>query len=534
MELLSVQFFLFVVISLLAYYLFPKKHRWIILLVASYAYYLIICNKYIVYMLVTTITTYAGARLLDAALDKQKAVIAQNKEAWSREERKSYKNKILKKRRAILLIVLILNFGILGFLKYFDFFANGVCSVLNLFGIKTGTLDLGLVLPLGISFYTFQTMGYLIDVYQEKVAAEKNYAKLALFVSFFPQIIQGPIAMYDDLAKQLYEGHKFDDTNLKNGALLVLWGAFKKMVIADRAVKLIELVTADSRNFSGTFILLAALLYAIQLYTDFSGGIDIVRGIGEMFGIKMAENFKRPYFSKSLTEYWHRWHITLGNWVRNYVFYPLSISKKFLNMGKWLKPKFGKHVSKVLPTGLASLITFLIIGIWHGANGKYVAFGLWNGLVILIGELIRPGYDKVLEKMHVKTEGKIYGAVSMVWTFLMVLVGYYFDIAQNFSAAMDMLIRSVTDFHITDFAHTKCLAASGLDVFDYSIIALGTLVVLLSSVIQEKSDKTIREALWEKKLAIRWAFIFIGIIAIALFGYYGPNVDPADFVYMQF
>ncbi len=534
MELLSIQFFFFVVISLLVYYLFPQKHRWKVLLAASYAYYLIICNKYIIYMVVTTITTYIGARLLDRALEQQKIVISEHKEQWTREERKTYKNKVLRKRRAIMLLVVILNFGILGFLKYFDFFADGIVGLLQVFGIHLTAPDLGLLLPLGISFYTFQTMGYLIDVYQEKVASEKNFAKLALFVSFFPQIIQGPIAMYDDLAKQLYVGHKFEEINLKNGALLVLWGAFKKMVIADRAVKMIELVTADSNNFTGIYILMAALMYALQLYADFSGGIDIVRGIGEMFGIRMAENFKRPYFSKSLTEYWHRWHMTLGNWIRNYVFYPLSISKKFLDMGKWLKPRFGKHISKVLPTGLASLITFLIIGIWHGANGKYVAFGLWNGLVILIGELIKPLYDKILEKMHVKTEGKIYSGVSIVWTFLLVLVGYYFDIARNFSDAMNMLIRSVNNFRITDLVHASCLEPAGLDYLDYWVIGIGAIVILVASLIQEKTGKQIRDMLWNMKLPARWSIILVGLFAIVIFGYYGPNVDPAEFVYMQF
>lgn len=534
MELISVQYALFVAVALFIYYLFPKKKQWIVLLAASYLYYLLICNKYIIYMLVTTVSTYLGARLIDAFKNRQNEVVKAHKAEWTREEKKSYKQKNLKKRRGILIAVLLLNFGILGFLKYFHFVAELICDALSVFGLHFMAPELGLLLPLGISFYTFQTMGYLIDVYQEKVPAEKNIARLALFVSFFPQIIQGPIAMYDDLAGQLYEEHDFDYDCLKNGALLVLWGAFKKMVIADRAVKMIDVVTADPKAFSGTFVLAAALMYALQLYADFSGGIDIVRGIAQMFGITMAENFRRPYFSKSLTEYWHRWHITLGNWVRNYVFYPLSISKKFLDMGKWMKPKFGKHIAKVVPTSIASLLTFLIIGLWHGANSKYVAFGLWNGGVIMVLELLRPVNDKIGDLLHINRKGKCYQIAAMLWTFVLVLIGYYFDIAKSFSSACDMLYRSVTDLHLSDFYAGSVLSQSGLDWMDYLVIFAGAVVILIASVIQERTGRNIRDMLMEKKLLVQWACIFAGIFAILIFGFYGPGMDPAEFVYMQF
>lgn len=534
MSLISLQFAIFVLLAVVVYYLFPKKYRWVVLLVASYAYYLIICNKYIIYMLVTTVSTYLGARAVEAGYQKQTQVLKAHKGEWSREERKAYKNKVTNKCRGIMIAVLLLNFGILGFLKYSGFAVSVVASVAGLFGGHIQFPDMGFLLPLGISFYTFQTMGYMIDVYQEKVAAEKNIAKFALFVSFFPQIIQGPIAMYDDLAHQLYEPHTFQFRNLKNGAALILWGIFKKMVIADRAVAVINLVTADSDAFSGTFILFAALLYALQLYADFSGGIDIVRGIGEIFGIQMAENFRRPYFSKSLTEYWHRWHITLGNWVRNYVFYPLSISKRFLNMGKWMQKHWGKHLAKVVPTSLASLITFLIIGIWHGANGKYVAFGLWNGIVIMLIEICRPFNEKVGNALRVNREGKLYQLAAIIWTFILVLVGYYFDIAQSFKDAVHMLVRSVTDLHISDIHNVACIKPAGLDKYDYGMILLGAVVIFVVSVIQERTGRNMRDILWQKRQVNQWIVLIIGIVVVLIFGYYGPHMTPADFVYMQF
>lgn len=534
MSLISLQFAVFVLAAVIVYYLFPKRYRWTVLLAASYIYYLLICNKYIIYMIVTTVSTYFGARMIEAGYQKQSEVLKAHKGEWSREERKAYKQRVTGKCRGIMLAVLLLNFGILGVLKYSGFAANVISSVASAFGAQVHFPELGFLLPLGISFYTFQTMGYIIDVYQEKVAAEKNIARFALFVSFFPQIIQGPIAMYDDLAHQLYEPHTFQFRNMKNGAALILWGAFKKMVIADRAVTVINLVTADSEAFSGTFILFTALLYALQLYADFSGGIDIVRGIGEFFGIQMAENFRRPYFSRSLTEYWHRWHITLGNWVRNYVFYPLSISKKFLDMGRWMQKHWGKHLAKVVPTSLASLITFLIIGIWHGANGKYVAFGLWNGVVIMLIEICRPFNEKVGNALHVNREGKLYQLAAVLWTFILVLVGYYFDIARNFNDAVRMLIRSVTDLHLSDVHQLACLKPAGLDKYDYFVILAGAVVIFIVSVIQERSEQTVRDILWQKKQWVQWAVFLCGMIVIMIFGYYGPHMTPADFVYMQF
>lgn len=534
MSLISLQFAIFVLLTITVYYLFPKKYRWTVLLVSSYAYYLIICNKYIIYMLVTTISTYLGALGIESRYKKQSTTLKAHKGEWSREERKAYKKKITTQCRNLMIAVLLLNFGILGFLKYSGFAVDVAASIAGLFGAHLQFPKLEFLLPLGISFYTFQTMGYLIDVYQEQVEAEKNLARFALFVSFFPQIIQGPIAMYDDLAHQLYEPHPFQFRNLKNGAALILWGMFKKMVIADRAVTVINLVTADSSAFSGTFILAAALLYALQLYADFSGGIDIVRGIGEFFGIQMAENFRRPYFSKSLTEYWHRWHITLGNWVRKYVFYPLSISKKFLNMGKWMQKHCGKHLAKVVPTSLASLITFLIIGIWHGANGKYVAFGLWNGVIIMLMEICRPFTERAENALQINREGKPYQAACILWTFFLVLVGYYFDIAQNFQDAVNMMVRSVTDLHLSDVYNLACLKPAGLDRYDYLMILIGAIVLFFVSSIQEKHQQNIREMLWQKKESVQWAAFLLGMVIILIFGYYGPHMTPADFVYMQF
>ena len=516
MELISLKYCIFVLILLALYYCFPKKCRWGVLLLGSISYYVIICKWYVIFILLTILTTYFSAVAIDAMLKKQDAVVKEHKAEWDRQTRKEYREKGRKKRVAVMIAALVFNFGMLAFLKYIPYASK-----------------LGLLLPLGISFYTFQSMGYLIDVYQEKVKAQTNFFKLALFVSFFPQIIQGPIAVYDDLAGQLYEGHAFDYDKLKRGALLVLWGAFKKMVIADRAVVVMNYILSDVHGFSGSYVMFAAVVYALQLYTDFSGGIDIVRGIGEMFGITMAENFRQPYFSRSLTEYWHRWHITLGNWCRNYIFYPLSISKRFLDMGKFLKKHSTKHIAKVLPGSIASVITFLVIGIWHGANMKYVAFGLWNGVVIMIAELIAP----VTNSIKTKFCGYKFKILPVLWTFILVLVGYYFDIADDLSQAVYMLVKSVTDFHISDFSYGNFMAAlkpCGYRTADFMLLALLTVFLFMVSFVKEKKNLMIRDWLMARKLPVQWIIIMAGIFSVIIFGYYGPGINPADFVYMQF
>lgn len=535
MGLISVRFFMFSAAVILLYYLFPfKKYQWTVLLAASWCYYLLICNKYIIYILITTVTTYLGALLTENIGTKGDRFIKENKENLSKDDRKRIKEKTRTKKKSALACVLIFNFGILAFLKYFGFAAELAVSCLGKIGLDLQVPDFKLLAPIGISFYTFQSMGYVIDVFRGKVKAERNFCKLALFVSFFPQIVQGPIGIYSQLAHQLYEPKSFKYENMKNGLILLSWGVFKKLVIADRAAKVISFVTADSLDFRGTYIIFTVLLYAAQLYADFSGGIDVCRGIAEIMGITMGENFRRPYFSKTLTEYWHRWHISLGDWLRNYLFYPISLSKPFLKMGKSMKSHRMKHLGKVFPTALASLITFVVIGIWHGAQMKYAAFGLWNGLVIMISSLMKPVTDKITDSLRINRESHWYTLFSMCRTFVIVLVGYYFDIAKSLKDALSMIYRSVFDFHLSDLTTFACLKDTGVDKFDYLIIFLGCAVIFTVSVIQERSGKSIRELLSEKKLPVQWLVYLSLIVVTAIFGQYGPGTQPSDFIYMQF
>lgn len=536
----SLKFAVFVCVTAAIYFLFPaKKYKWTVLLTASYVFYLLAGYRYAVYILTTTVTTYFAALWLDSISEKAKATLAENKSQWDREQKKAYKVKIKQHKRRIVTMTLVLNFGILGFLKYYNFFAGSLNDVLGNLGMTFSVPTLRLILPLGISFYTFQSMGYVIDVYRETVKAERNLGKVALFVSFFPQIIQGPIGFYDQLAKQLYEPHGFDFVRFKHACELILWGAFKKLIIADRAVILINTVLEDYAAYNGTTLLFTVLVYALQLYADFSGGIDISRGVAQIFGIEMGENFSRPYFARNISEYWRRWHISLGAWMRNYVFYPIAMSKLFLDASKKMKKsafgktKAGAHIAKVLPTSFASLVVFFLVGVWHGANWKYVGFGLWNGGVIMLSTLLEPVFESWTLKLKINTEAFWFRLFQMARTFLVVLVGYVFDVAPDLSWSFETFRRVLLDQNLAEgFGQIMNL---GLDWMDFGMLGICTMILFTVSLIQERNSAvTIRRMLDEKPFLLRFAVILAGIMMVLVFGVYGPDYSAAEFVYMQF
>lgn len=536
----SFNFFAFVALTVTAYFALPlKKQKWVVLLIASYIFYLFAGYKYVAFILFTTVSTYSIARWIDRMSRQSKEMLKTNKTEWNRETKKQFKEKVKRNKRLVMALALILNFGILAFLKYYNFFAGSLNDVFGAFGMSFSMPTLKLFLPLGISFYTFQSMGYVVDVYREKFPAEKNIAKFALFVSFFPQIIQGPISFYDQLAHQLYEPHKVDFTRIKYGCELILWGFFKKLVIADRAVIAINTVVADYNQYNGTTLTFTVLLYALQLYADFSGGIDISRGIAQILGIDMVENFKRPYFSKSINEYWRRWHITLGAWMKEYVFYPLSLSGTFLSASKKMKAsrfgktKAGSHIAKVLPTAIASLIVFLIVGIWHGSSWKYVAFGLWNGGIIMLSILLKPVFDICNKKLHINPNNFFWKLFQMLRTFIVVCIGYVFDVAPSFKQATHSVFKIMFCFNIEQLKDN--VFRLGLEAKDFFILLFATIVLFWASLIQEKTENvSIRVRINKTNSMVQWIIIFVAVMIVLMFGVYGSNAHNTDFVYAQF
>ena len=536
----TLNFLFFVLLTMFVYFLFPaKKYKWTVLLAASVFFYAVIGYKYAYYILFTSLSTFLIALWMERVAQKSKQLLKDKKKDWDREQKKNYKNKIKIQKRLIMTLALVLNFGILAFLKYYNMAAGSLNDLLGVFGIGFSAPTLKLVLPLGISFYTFQSMGYIVDVYREKTAAQRNPFKLLLFVSFFPQIIQGPISIYDQLAHQLFEPHEFDFNRMKHGMELILWGFFKKLVIADRAYVLIGAVEKDYGSFGGTTLTFTILLYAIQLYADFSGGIDISRGVAQIFGIDMIDNFKRPYFSKSINEYWRRWHISLGGWMKNYVFYPIAMSNVFINASKKMKnTRFGKtaagaHISKVLPTSVASLIVFLIVGIWHGSDWKYVAFGVWNGVIIMLSIIMQPLFDGAVDKLHINRKNPVFVGFQIFRTLIVVLVGYVFDVAPSFEQGMRTIGLFFTGQNFA--VGYEEISKLGLIPQDYIVLLVGSIVILAASIIQERHpETTIREMLDKKHFVSRYVLLYLGVMAVLIFGIYGSGYNAADFVYMQF
>ena len=531
----TLAFLVFVCVVILLYYLPPlRKMQWVILLGASVFFYCFISWRLAGFILFTAFSTWFAGICCDRIRDEAKQTVKAHKEDWDRAQKKSYKQKMQNRKKALLVLILLCNFGILVFLKYYNFLAGGISGLL---GLKLPVFHL--LLPLGISFYTFQSMGYIIDVYSEDSEAEKNPLKFLLFVSFFPQIIQGPISNFEQLGHQLFAQHAPEYDRFKRGIELILWGYFKKLVIADRAVIAINTATADYTQYNGTTLLFVTLLYAFQLYADFSAGIDISRGVARILGIDMIDNFRRPYFSRSINEYWRRWHISLGAWMKQYIFYPIAMSDGMMRMSKKIRSggkgegAVREHLSKTLPAAIASLVVFIVVGLWHGANGKYVAFGLWNGLIIMFAILLEPVLLKINQLLHINAEGWLFRHFQMIRTFILVLIGYVFDIAPDFTGSLHMLKRMVMNqgFH----KGVEQILTLGLNRQNYILLLICIPIYWFISSRQEKLKiDDFGELLERHGFAVKWLILLAMIMAILIFGIYGPGYDPADFVYMQF
>ena len=503
MSLVSNLFLLFVVVSVLVYYIVPHRLQWLVLLCFSYIYYLAGGIRYVGFILFSTLVTW----LIALAVEKTE------------------KSENHKGARNLLILGLILNFGMLGIVKYTNFMVENLNALfhMNLRGME-------ILLPLGISFYTFQSSGYLLDVYWKRCEAEKNPAKYALFVSFFPQILQGPIGRYSRLAHQLYEPHKFEGKNIARGFERILWGFFKKMILADWAAVFVDAIFDNPDQYSG-LALIGVLLYTLQLYADFSGGMDVVIGIASMFGIELDENFKRPFFAVSITDFWHRWHITLGTWMKDYVFYPVTLSKWMSKFGKWGKKVFGKKTGRTLPICLANLIVFFVVGVWHGAAWKYIIYGIYNGVIIAFSGLMADNYRKWKKKLNITGKETWYYVFTVIRTFILVVISMYFDRADDMGVAMHMLKQAVTRFSPAQILLIPA-GKQGTAFTPYALIilAVGCIILFIVSVLQERGMK-IRESLSALPLPVT---VFIYFCLLVSIGFFGSTAVARGFIYAQF
>lgn len=523
-------FFVFLFIGLLFYYIFPKKYRWTVLLIMSYIYYFSFRIKAVVFMIFTTVTVYFLALVIEHIQNVANEYLAQNKQLLTKEEKKCYRNKIKRKKRVYMVIGLVLNFGMLAIIKYSGFTISGINFILRHSGVDKQFPFFTILAPIGISFFTFQAMSYIIDVYQGKYVCEKNIFKFALFVSFFPQIMQGPIGRYNRLAPTLFEGNEYSLKNIQFGLQRIGWGLFKKLLMADRAGVFVGAVFAECNGFHGMMRILGLLMYSVQLYMDFSGGIDIVIGSAQIFGVKMDENFRQPYFSKSIGDFWRRWHITLGTWMKDYIFYPFSLSKGANKATKWGKKHLGDHLGKMLPICVSNLLIFFIVGVWHGSEARYIAYGMYNGVIIAASNLLTPVYKKGFKVFHINPDTKIWKAFQILRTFILVNIGWIFDVSvEGMHSAITSLKMFVVNWDLAQ-VNAATFARIGLTGMDYTIIGLGCIVVLIVSIIKEKGIN-IRESLATKALPVRWAVYYAFFAAIIILSYV---TDNSGFMYAAF
>ena len=518
----SYQFILFVLIALILYYVAPKRIQWIVLLCMNMLFYLYAGLSGIIFIVTTIITTYAGARLICREKDRSVRFIEEDIGDISRDEKKKLKNISLRKQKMFLTIVLFINFGILAVLKYTNMF---IVTFTTFY-----TVDF--VLPMGISFYTFQSTGYMIDVYRGVADAEKNPFRYALFVSFFPQLVQGPISRWNYLKKSLLESHAFSWINIQNGFERILWGYFKKMVIADRAAIGLATIQSDVSVYYGAYAFVGMLLYAIDLYADFTGGIDITIGVAQMFGITLPENFRRPFFSKSIAEYWRRWHISLGDWLKNYLFYPLLRTKFFMNLPKKLKGKLGKKGAKQATTFLAMLILWFTIGYWHGGAWTFIiGCGLLHWFYIVSGKLMEPLFVKWRAFFHIEKEKKGFILFQRVRTFFLVMIGLVFFRSATVPDALRVLGRGVSGLGLQLF-RSGVLSGLGLDWIELMILALSILFSAWVTIHNQKED--MRVTLEKKPIWLRWIALYALLFYVILLGKYGPGYSASEFIYQNF
>jgi D-alanyl-lipoteichoic acid acyltransferase DltB (MBOAT superfamily) len=530
MGFVSVWFLLFCAAAVLLYYVLPKKWQWPLLLIASCAFYASYDLRYFGFIAVTTVSVYFAACKISQLRAKQNAYLNEHLEL-GKDEKKAYKAKTKKKTWAWLITCLLLNFGILFALKYINFFIGNINAIISIFSeSKIPTFD-KLLLPLGISYYTFKTAGYIIDVYFGRYEAEKNVFKVALFTSFFPTLLNGPIDRFPLTAPSLFGEHSWGEKRARFALQRILWGYFKKVVIADRLVVAVIAIVSDPEKYPGVMVAFGALLYAAELYCDFTGGIDITIGVANLFGVEVSENFLRPFFSKNIAEYWRRWHITLGTWFKDYTFYPLCTAKPVMKLTKFAKNKFGAGAAKRVPIYVASIVLWFCTGAWHGASWNFILWGMGNCFVILVSQELTPLYKRFHAK-HPDIDGKwYYKTMCIVRTNAIMcclrLFDCYKDVPTTFKAFGSMFTKP--SFNMLN---GNTLLNLGLTAADYAIAFAGILLIFAVSMIQRRGS--VREMIDKKGFAFRLALFALLFAVIIVFGAYGLGYDSNSFIYSKF
>lgn len=491
----SVHFFIFFPLVTLIYFIIPRRIRWIWLLFSSYYFYMSWNPKYLLLLALSTIVTYLSGLLIDSSNSiKDGRKSKQLKSFW-------------------LILSFIINLGILFLFKYFNFLSNILTKLGEISGISITPPIFDILLPVGISFYTFQALSYTVDVYRGDIPCEKNLGKYALFVSFFPQLVAGPIEKSKNLLYQFNEFYDFDYDRIKRSLIRMLWGFFKKIFIADRLAILVNTVYNSPNDYFGFQIIIATIFFAFQIYADFSAYSDIAIGAANVLGFKLTTNFRQPYFSKSIKEFWKRWHITLGEWFKDYLYIPLGGSRK---------GKFRTYIN--------IMIVFFISGLWHGASVTFVIWGLLLGAYQVIGNLLIPIRKYLIRKFNIATDMFSYKLGQIVFTFILIDFTWIFFRANSIHDAI-ILLNNIFIFNPWIFTDGS-LYNLGLNSKEFLASIIGILIILIINILETKMD--LIDSLSHQNLVFRWFIYIFTILIILIFGVYGLGYNEQQFIYFQF
>lgn len=520
MSFASAEFFIFLAVLLLLYYVLPKKMQWVLLAIGSAFFYMYADKVSIVFIAYSVLVAYLVGLSNSQNLARQEKYLQEEK-FLSPENIKAYKKSCEKVRKEVLGLGIVFVLGMLILLK----------GTVNIKGMSV-------LVPLGISFYTLEVIGYMVDASKGRVPSEKNPFKLFLVFSFFPKIVQGPICRYTDIKDGFFEPHDFDLTRFKSGTLRIAYGFFKKLVFADRLAPAVSLMMEDAK---GWWAVLGMILYSFRLYADFSGGIDIALGVAELFGITLPENFDTPYFSSSLKEFWRRWHISMCVWFKTYVFYPVSTAHWMQKLTKSCKKVLGNNAGRKVPLYLGSLIVWSLTGIWHGIGMNYWVWGVCNWAVLMFDEEMEPLINKLKASPDTLIARFIIGRAGHVFavlkTFLLVAVLNYFDSSVTLLGTFEHFGRFFTASFIDKAALTGLL--SGKEII---VLALAFLTVIVFSCVQVYckrkvgGGKTVSEPCIWKSFATGSSACYVLVLTLLILstvvlGAYGIGYDAAGFIY---
>lgn len=484
----SLKFLIFFPVVTLMYFLIPQKIKYLWLLLASYYFYMCWNPEYAVLIAVSTVITYLSGIFTE-------------------------KSRTEKVKKWIIAGSFVTNLAILFFFKYFYFSVENINAIRMFFDLPKITPKIDVILPVGISFYTFQALSYTVDVYRGDVKAEKNILKYALFVSFFPQLVAGPIERSKNLLRQVNEEHHFDYERVRAGLLMMLWGYFLKLVIADRAAILVDLVYNDIKSFSGEKIALATVLFAVQIYCDFASYSTIARGAARVMGFELMQNFNAPYFSTSIADFWRNWHISLSTWFKDYLYIPLGGNRK-------------GRVRKYFNL----MVVFLASGLWHGASWHFVVWGAVHGALQVLGDITKGIRQSVRRWLKLK-ENELHKWVQRVIVFIEVCFAWIFFRSNNMADASFAIKEIFTDFRRIAIS-AKDFAELGLDRANVLVLAAAIAILFVVSLITSK--KPVIDMVEKKNLLVRWPIYLILIFAVLIFGIYGPGFSESQFIYFQF